>query len=612
MLPNFPRPRLAAFTTAIALLNAALASEPPRDLSEFRTVTTAIRAQLTRTGNASTGQSGYLGIQVEVDKKGKLAIAEIASDSPASKARLQSGDVLMKLDGKPVSSGDAVRDALQAKAPGEIVKFVIGRNRKTLAVDATLGATSRPKKLGDQRAVVGVQVGDYEEGEGVRITRLTPGMPAAKAGLKTNDIILKVDGVVLSSGSRLADLLMDRKVGAAVTLRVRRKDEEFEKQLELAADRGVDSRGGGPEMAGIWKKPAYRLAVIGVEFPDVKHNEKIPMVEWERAMFSTASYNKTNQTGATVYGSLNDYYLEQSCGALRVEGCAFEWLEVGKKRAEYSGSASQPQKTGFLTEVLDALAKRDGADALKGFDGVVFIYAGERYPTANRGSLFWPHRASVTYQGKRWSYFICAEGGQRMGNVSVFCHEFGHMLGLPDLYARPENPGSEGLGNWCAMSNQIGDGRPQHFGAWCKEQLGWLKPVMIAGTVKQKLVLAPVEGTTNECYKVLIRPDGSEYLLLENRRKKGFDLSLPGEGLLIWRVVGNRPMLEESHGVAGPAGPRVFLRQVPYPSSANDAYTPYTTPASRSLLGGGQPVHLTNIRHQPDGRITFQIGYEYQ
>ena len=63
-----------------------------------------------------------------------------------------------------------------------------------------------------------------------------------------------------------------------------------------------------------------------------------------------------------------------------------------------------------------------------------------------------------------------------MGNISVFCHEFGHILGLPDQYARPENPGSEDLGVWCAMSNQTGNGRPQHFCAWCMERLGWLKP----------------------------------------------------------------------------------------------------------------------------------------
>ncbi|MEZ0263624.1 MAG: immune inhibitor A domain-containing protein, partial [Phycisphaerae bacterium] len=212
---------------------------------------------------------------------------------------------------------------------------------------------------------------------------------------------------------------------------------------------------------------------------------------------------------------------------------------------------------------------------------------------------------------KRWPFFICPEGGNRQANISTYAHEFGHMLGLSDLYARPENPGSEGLGNWCLMSNQIGGGRPQHMSAWCKERLGWLRPVTIDPTVKQKLVLSPVEGSVDQCFKVLVRRDGSEYLLLENRRKTGFDAGLPAEGLLIWRVVRGRPMLEESHGVDGPAGPRSFASMVPYPSAANRAFTPYTTPNSKSQLGGGLSVFVTNITRLADGRITFQVGYEF-
>jgi hypothetical protein len=186
------------------------------------------------------------------------------------------------------------------------------------------------------------------------------------------------------------------------------------------------------------------------------------------------------------------------------------------------------------------------------------------------------------------------------------------MLGLPDLYARPENPGSEGLDIWCAMSNQAGNGRPQHFSAWCKEKLNWTKPAVIDPTVKQKISLAPVESSPKECVKVLVRPDGSEYFLLEYRAKKGFDESLPAQGLLIWRVVGNRPILEEAHGVEGPAGPRVFRDYVPFPNESNRSFTPYTTPSSRSQLGGGLPVWITNIEKLPNGRIGFDIGYEYQ
>jgi M6 family metalloprotease-like protein len=304
---------------------------------------------------------------------------------------------------------------------------------------------------------------------------------------------------------------------------------------------------------------------------------------------------------------MHDYYLEQSYGRLKVEGKAFDYVEVSRKRMDYNTG----NRAALLTEALDKLLAREGKDALKEFDGVFFIYAGGRAQVA-RGSLYWPHKSNVDHNGKRWPYFICPEGGDRMANISVFCHEFGHMLGLPDLYSRPENPGMEGAGLWCAMASQAGAGRPQHFSAWCKEKLGWLRPAVIDPTVKQKLVLGPVEGSPKECFKVLVQPDGSEYLLLENRTQTGFDKSLPAGGLLIWRVVGNRPVLEESHGVGGPAGPGRFLTSVPFPSPANDSFTPFTTPSSRSQLGTGLPVYITNIRKRPDGKVTFHIGYEYQ
>jgi hypothetical protein len=82
--------------------------------------------------------------------------------------------------------------------------------------------------------------------------------------------------------------------------------------------------------------------------------------------------------------------------------------------------------------------------------------------------------------------------------------------------------------------------------------------------------------------------------------------------LLIWRVVANRPILEESHGIEGPAGPRVFLNSVPWPTRYNESFTPYTTPSSRSQMGGGSAVFVTNIRQLTDGRVTFEIGYEYE
>ena len=450
----------------------------------------------------------------------------------------------------------------------------------------------------------------------LRVGQIDAESPAAKAGLQLADILVKADGQNLTSPDDLREILAAKSPGDAVKIDLTRKSEAIALEATLVAPsrvsdaappRPTGKNSWDARMATTWRKESYRLAVIGIDYPNATHNDAISVKDWNDALFSTNTYNKVSVTGQPVHGSMRDYYREISYGTFRVEGKFFPWVKVSKKREDYGPTTN---KTALLVEAMDVLLARDGPNALKDFDGVFFLHAGGRVNTP-RGTLYWPHQANFTHQGKRWRYFISPEGVKEMANISVFCHEFGHMLGLPDLYARPEVPGSEGAGVWCAMANQVGKGKPQHFSAWSKEQLGWLKPAVIDPSVKQKLILGPVQGSPKECYKVLARPDGSEYFLLENRTARGFDASLPAHGLLIWRVVRGRPILEESHGIAGPAGPRTSLALIPFPSSSNDAFTPYTVPSSRPLLGSGSPVHITNIRKLPDGRIAFQIGYEY-
>jgi M6 family metalloprotease-like protein len=616
------------FCGGLALADPPAATDPGKAgalPSDYRTVETAITAKPTRAATTTTStQPAYLGISLDADGQGALVVADLAADSPAAKAGVQRGDRLLTVDGKAVKDDDAVRELIRGRSPGDAVKLGLSRKDKPLDLAVTLTSPSHPLPLGRQRAVLGIGVA-VKGGEGITIDRVNPGSAADKAHLKVGEVILKIDDVAITGPEKLGEVLDSKQPEETVNLTLLLAEKSVEMKMKLGSETvpdgrpaGFDTRGGfgggagggrggGGIGGGYWTKPTYRLAFIGVEYPDVKHNAAITPKAWQEAMFSRGTYTKTNATGQQVHGSLYDYYYEQSYKTLQVEGKVFDYVEVSKKREEYATG----NRMALLTEALDKLLAREGKDALKDFDGVFFVYAGARYPAA-RGSLYWPHRASVNYNDRRWPYFICEEGGPRMNNISVFCHEFGHMLGLPDLYARPENPGMEGVGVWCAMSNQVGNGRPQHFCAWSKEKVGWVKPTVIDPAVKQKLVLSPIEDSSKECFKILVRPDGSEYLLLENRKKKGFDASLPAEGLLIWRVVGNHPFLQESHGVTGPAGPRVFLNSVPYPSTANDSYTPFTTPSSRPQLTGGASVSITNIRNLPDGRVSFQIGYEYE
>jgi len=579
---------------------------PEVDLSEFLTVDKAFRAKETKAGPKAAAQPGYLGVQLGKEEKGKFTIGFVEPDSPAAAAKLQFGDVIQKVDGHTPVDTIQFRDLLQSKAPGDNVKLAVLRGGKPLELTATLGGASRPMVPGAARVDLGIRT--TEEDDGLKVDRVFSSGPAQTAGLKTGDLILKVDDTVVHAGLRISDVIAEKAAGDTVVLRIRRDSKELDMSVKVPKVEVDPQRmSWDTRSLSIWKKDVYRLAILLIDYPDAEHNAKIGPKDWETALFSSDSFKDKNATGRKVYGSLNDYYREISCGKFHVEGKAFEPVKVSKKRLEYGQDTN---RFALLTEVMDKLLAREGKEALKDFDGICFIYSGGRVQT-NRGNIYWPHRASFNYQGKRWSYYICGEGNNsQMGDISVFCHEFGHMLGLPDLYARPENPGSEGLGVWCAMSNQSTGGKPQHFCAWSKEQLGWIHPAVIDPTVKQKLILSPIEGSSKECFKVLVRTDGSEYLLLENRSRKSFDTSLPAEGLLIWRVLDGKPFLVESHGITGPSGPRSYLSMIPFPSKANNSFTPYTTPSSKSQKGGGLPVFITNIQRLPDGRITFFIGYE--
>lgn len=613
MTPSSLRIFLVAFSLVAACTPLRAQSA---NLADFRTAANAITARVNAAPAGRVPLTGYLGVVVQRDAQGRLLIEEVQPESPAAKAGLKKGDVVLKVGDQPVRTADAFREWVQARGPGQTVKLALQRGGTPTEIAVVLAATSQPRKLNAQRVAFGAELGEARENEGVKVEQVTANSPAATAGLKAGDRIVKVDGQDLTRASRLTDLLAERRPGDTLTLIVRRDGKDQEVKVTLGGERGGrgggerGARGGGRGMApgggdlgptGLWKKETFRLAIVGFEFPDTKHNDKIAVADWEKALFAR---------GVAGSASLADYFAEQSGGAFRLEGKMFPWVEVSKKRRDYVQGSGTSNKTAPLTEALDKLTARDGKDALKDFDGVLFLYAGERIPS-NRGSVYAPQAGSLLHAGRRLPYLLNAEGGPKATPIGGFAKEFGLVLGLPDLAARTENVGSEGLGVWCALSTPFTTARPQHFSAWAKEKLGWIKPTVLDPTVKQKLLLAPIEDT-RECYKVLVRPDGSEYFLLENRKMKGFDTDLPGEGLLIWRVVNDRPILEESHGVEGPSGPSVHLSAVPYPSPANNAFTPETTPSSRSPLGGGFPVHITEVRLLPDGRIAFQIGYEYR
>lgn len=133
--------------------------------------------------------------------------------------------------------------------------------------------------------------------------------------------------------------------------------------------------------------------------------------------------------------------------------------------------------------------------------------------------------------------------------MGIMAHEFGHDINWPDLYDIDYT--SEGAGSWSLMSGgswgylpaagQQPGASPSHPDAWSLYYQGWVipKPVTAAATdvavkVGEPLLVSPnpdgVDWLFNET-----EGDG-EYFLLENRQKAGFDASLPGCGVIAYRI----------------------------------------------------------------------------
>ena len=145
--------------------------------------------------------------------------------------------------------------------------------------------------------------------------------------------------------------------------------------------------------------------------------------------------------------------------------------------------------------------------------------------------------------------------------VGTMAHEFGHGLGLPDLYdhayATPEED-SAGIGRWGLMGwgahGWNGDDGPNPFCAWSSEQLGWIGRdndqlvEIMRDTTELTLADLYQEGVIYKVFLPATVPEeyreaqdyraAQDYLLLEYRTRKSqyYHRHLPAEGLLIWRV----------------------------------------------------------------------------
>ncbi len=286
----------------------------------------------------------------------------------------------------------------------------------------------------------------------------------------------------------------------------------------------------------------HALALL-VDFSDNRGSR--PKADFEKLLFDAANPD-----------SMTSYYSKISGGKLKVTGEVTDWMRAPKKYAVYTDgdsgmSLNFPNNTpGLLQDMLttfcatDSLSRFD-TDGDGHVDGIFLIHAGtgaeaERN-VVKRKDMIWSHKwvlptPFVNGGVKVFAYSTEPEDGR----VGVFAHEFGHVLGLPDLYDTTNR--SEGVGEWCLMgagSWAGGGDTPSRMSPWCLDRLGWIKPQNVAapGT----LTIPTLETDSRACYRIWQGgASGPEYFLIENRQQSGMDVGLPGHGLAVWHIDNRR------------------------------------------------------------------------
>ncbi len=292
-----------------------------------------------------------------------------------------------------------------------------------------------------------------------------------------------------------------------------------------------------------------KVLTMLIDYPDLNNT-------YPKSNFDSLLYGANYRSGD---GSFKTFYETASNGVITVDVDVVGWYRAANNYTYYSRDSGYDRAADLVREAVDA-AENAGVNFAQydndndgDVDGVLVVHAGPGAESGSQTQFIWSHRwvmnggnlGSVTYDGKFINdYMMNPETrgsltNPRMVGIGVFCHEFGHNLGLPDLYdTDPANGDSEGIGNWCLMAGGGwlgGEHRPVNFSAWCRIENNWDSPTVMPIGGSSSHSLSAASTTQNEIIQVNTAVS-SEYFLLENRQQTGLDLELPGTGLAIWHI----------------------------------------------------------------------------
>ncbi len=316
------------------------------------------------------------------------------------------------------------------------------------------------------------------------------------------------------------------------------------------------------------------VAVILVEFSDVKFSVSDPKATFDKYLNAEELFTKDNApdmgytttSGSFIcnYGSVSRYFNDMSFGQFKPKFDVYGPVTLAQPMKYYGeGSSSQENMKGLFTDACSAVdADVDFSQYDINEDGnidlVYIIYAGfSQSIVGNPTDCIHPKSGLVslnsTFDGKSVRrYGVSSElngttteqqkYGLMINGIGVFCHEFSHCMGLPDLYpsggTAAERAINQNMEYWSLMDSgeYTRNGYcPTAYTAWEREAMGWMSIETLNDAAD--ISLSPVaEG--GKAYRVVNDNDasGNEYFIVENIRQSGWNSRLYSQGMMVTHV----------------------------------------------------------------------------
>lgn len=406
----------------------------------------------------------------------------------------------------------------------------------------------------------------------------------------------------------------------------------------------------GHDLREITVEGEFPVLVILVEFADVRF-----ITRWGDPHATVNDMlNSPNYTFQGATGSVNDYYQRVSAGKFNPKFDVVGPVRLSKNEVEYV--TSNPDDTYIDPATGKSItcypAGRMVEEAVKSIedqidftkydtdgDGLVdFVYlffAGQGATTGGASTrTIWPHAftlnsaigAPVDVGGVKVNrYCTSSELGvdTRLSGIGTFCHEFGHVLGLPDLYDTANNngqvskcfsPGS--FDNMDAGNYNNSEHTPPFFSTYEQYSMEWMKPASLSGTGIYTLL--PLEARQFG-YQVMSPKNPQEYFILEARGKSFLDQHMKGHGLLVWHIDFHLPIWTGNTVNNNPSHQRIDIIEAdnkfddatrsgdPFPG--NDGICEFTksiSPTFKDWDGNAMGYDLREINVGFDGTVTFK------